>query len=435
MSFAAIAMFVLFFYWAALGMPIGHAMLAACFVYLFISGQDIGLVASQSLNGLFNSFVLIAVPLFILSADIMNASKITDRLFQFANLLVGRLRGGLAHVNVVASIIFSGMSGSALADAAGPGKLEVDMMVKAGYAPGFAAALSTTSAIIGPIIPPSIPLVLYGLVSNTSILYLFIGGVIPGLLLGLAQMGVIAVIAKKRNFPVEPVPTRREAVRTVGDATPALLLPIIMLGGIYSGAVTPTEAAAVAAAYALLLALFWYRTLDLRGFVNVLVESARSTGVVAITIAGALVMNWVVAAEQLPAVLGGWMLHMDVSPLGFLLIVNVLFLVLGCFLDTLLMLLIIVPMLMPTVHALGIDPVHFGVVAVVNMMIGLVTPPMGELLFLISGVSGIELHSIMRELWQFLVVLIVLLFVLVFVPELTLWLPEQAGYIPVRPDG
>jgi tripartite ATP-independent transporter DctM subunit len=248
-------------------------------------------------------------------------------------------------------------------------------------------------------------------------------------------MGVIAVIAKKRNFPVEPVPTRREAVRTVGDATPALLLPIIMLGGIYSGAVTPTEAAAVAAAYALLLALFWYRTLDLRGFVNVLVESARSTGVVAITIAGALVMNWVVAAEQLPAVLGGWMLHMDVSPLGFLLIVNVLFLVLGCFLDTLLMLLIIVPMLMPTVHALGIDPVHFGVVAVVNMMIGLVTPPMGELLFLISGVSGIELHLIMRELWQFLVVLIVLLFVLVFVPELTLWLPEQAGYIPVRPDG
>jgi tripartite ATP-independent transporter DctM subunit len=433
MSFAAIAMFVLFFYWAALGMPIGHAMLAACFVYLFISGQDIGLVASQSLNGLFNSFVLIAVPLFILSADIMNASRITDRLFQFANLLVGRLRGGLAHVNVVASIIFSGMSGSALADAAGPGKLEVDMMVKAGYAPGFAAALSTTSAIIGPIIPPSIPLVLYGLVSNTSILYLFIGGVIPGLLLGLAQMGVIAVIAKKRNFPVEPVPTRREAVRTVGDATPALLLPIIMLGGIYSGAVTPTEAAAVAAAYALLLALFWYRTLDLRGFVNVLVESARSTGVVAITIAGALVMNWVVAAEQLPAVLGGWMLHMDVSPLGFLLIVNVLFLVLGCFLDTLLMLLIIVPMLMPTVRALGIDPVHFGVTAVVNMMIGLVTPPMGELLFLISGVSGIDLHAIMKELWQFLIVLIVLLFVLIFVPELTLWLPEQMGYQPVRP--
>jgi tripartite ATP-independent transporter DctM subunit len=245
-------------------------------------------------------------------------------------------------------------------------------------------------------------------------------------------MGVIAAIARKRDFPVEPAPTMPEAVRAVGAATPALLLPAIMLGGIYSGAVTPTEAAAVAAAYALILALFWYRTLNLPRLVDVLVESARSTGVVAITIAGALVMNWAVAAEQLPAVLGGLMLDLDVSPLAFLLLVNVLFLLLGCFLDTLLMLLIIVPMLMPTVHALGIDPVHFGVVAVVNMMIGLVTPPMGELLFLISGVSGIDLHAIMKELWPFLIVLIILLFVLILVPELTLWLPERMGYEPVR---
>ncbi len=435
MSSAAVVMFALFFGWMAIGMPIGHAMLVASFVYLFMTGQDIGLVASQSLNGLFNSFVLIAVPLFILAADIMNASKITDRLFQFANLLVGRLRGGLAHVNVVASTIFSGMSGSALADAAGPGKLEVDMMVKAGYSPGFSAALSTTSAIIGPIIPPSIPMVLYGLVSNTSIGYLFIGGVIPGLLLGLAQMAVITVIARKRDFPVEPVPTRQEAVRTTISAAPALLLPAIMLGGIYSGAVTPTEAAAVAAGYALLLAAFWYRTLSFPRLVEVLIESARSTGIVAITIAGALAMNWVVAAEQIPSFIGEWMLRLDVSPMVFLLLVNLLILVLGCFLDTLLMLLVIVPILMPAVRALGIDPVHFGVTAVVNMMIGLVTPPMGQLLFLISGVSGIELHLIMKELWQFLIVLIILLFVLVFVPELTLWLPEQMGYQPVRPPG
>src|SRR6202008_4391193 len=302
-----------------------------------MTGQDIAIAATQSLNGLFSSFVLMAVPLFILSADIMNASKITDKLFEFANLLVGRLRGGLAHVNIVASMIFSGMSGSALADAAGPGKLEVDMMVKAGYAPGFAGALSATSAIIGPIIPPSIPMVIYGVVSNTSIGYLFMAGIIPGLLLGPAQMAVVVAIAKRRIFPVDPVPTRREAITTTVDAFPTLLLPLIMLGGIYSGAVTPTEAAAVASAYALLLALGWYRSLNLRSLVNVLVDSARSTGVVAITIAGALVMNWVVAAEQLPEVLGGWMLHLDVSPLMFLLMVNVLFLVLGCFLDTLLM--------------------------------------------------------------------------------------------------
>ncbi len=431
MSFAAYLMFGLFFLWSFLGMPIGHAMLAAAFVYLFVTGQDIAIAATQSLNGLFSSFVLMAVPLFILSADIMNASKITDKLFEFANLLVGRLRGGLAHVNIVASMIFSGMSGSALADAAGPGKLEVDMMIKAGYKPGFAGALSATSAIIGPIIPPSIPMVIYGVVSNTSIGYLFIAGIVPGVMLGLAQMGVVAAIAKKRNFPTELPPTRKQAVETVKVAAPALLLPVIMLGGIYSGAVTPTEAAAVAACYALLLATLWYRSLNLSGLIKVFVESARSTAVVAITIAGALVMNWVVASEQIPAAMGAWMISLDMSPAMFLLIVNLLFLVLGAFLDTMLMLLIIVPMLMPTVHALGIDPVHFGVTAIVNMMIGLVTPPMGELVFLIAGVSGVSVTAITKELWIFLVVLIVLLFVLVYVPEITLWLPEQMGYQPI----
>src|SRR5689334_5272186 len=283
MSLAAYVMFGLFFLWSFLGMPIGHAMLAAAFVYLFMTGQDIAIAATQSLNGLFSSFVLMSVPLFILSADIMNASKITDRLFEFANLLVGRLRGGLAHVNVVASVIFSGMSGSALADAAGPGKLEVDMMVKAGYKPGFAAAVSTTSAIVGPIIPPSIPMVLYGVISNTSIGYLFIAGVIPGLLLSLAQMGVIALQARRRDFPIEPRPTREHAIATVKTTLPALFLPVILLGGIYSGAVTPTEAAAVAAAYALFLALVWYRSLPFRKLIDVLVESSRSTAIVAIT--------------------------------------------------------------------------------------------------------------------------------------------------------
>jgi tripartite ATP-independent transporter DctM subunit len=431
MSFAAYLMFGLFFLWSFLGMPIGHAMLAAAFVYLFMTGQDIAIAATQSLNGLFSSFVLMAVPLFILSADIMNASKITDKLFEFANLLVGRLRGGLAHVNIVASMIFSGMSGSALADAAGPGKLEVDMMIKAGYKPGFAGALSATSAIIGPIIPPSIPMVIYGVVSNTSIGFLFFAGIIPGLLLGFALMGVVVAIAKKRNFPTELPPTRKQAIDTVKVAFPALLLPVIMLGGIYSGAVTPTEAAAVAACYAMLLATLWYRSLNLSGLIKVFVESAKSTAVVAITIAGALVMNWVVAAEQIPEAMGAWMISLDMSPAMFLLMVNLLFLVLGAFLDTMLLLLIIVPMLMPTVHALGIDPVHFGVTAIVNMMIGLVTPPMGELVFLIAGVSGVSVSAISKELWIFLVVLIALLFVLVYVPEITLWLPEQMGYQPI----
>ena len=433
MSFATSVMFALFFLWSFLGMPIGHAMIAAGIVYLFLTGQDIGLVASQSLNGLFSNFVLMAVPLFIFAAEIMNEAKITDRLFAFANLLVGRMRGGLAHVNIVSSIIFSGMSGSAMADAAGPGKLEVDMMVKAGYSPGFAAALSTTSAIIGPIIPPSIPMVIYGVVSNTSIGYLFMAGVIPGLLLGFAQMLVVVAIAKKRNFPVEAVPTRAQAVSTTLGALPALMLPVIMLGGIYSGLVTPTEAAAVAGLYALILAMLWYRSLDFLGLIRILVVSSRTTAAVAITIAGALVMNWIVAAEQIPQAMGAWMVSLDMSPAMFLLVVNILFLILGAFLDSLLMLLIIVPILMPTVIHLGIDPVHFGVTSIINMMIGLVTPPMGELVFLIAGVSRIPVAAITRELWQFLVVLIALLFVLVYVPEITLWLPMQFGYQPLQP--
>ncbi len=433
MSLAAAVMFALFFAWSFLGMPIGHAMIAAGIVYLFMTGQDIGLVASQSMNGLFNNFVLMAVPLFIFAADVMNESKITDRLFGFANLLVGRMRGGLAHVNIVASVIFSGMSGSAMADAAGPGKLEVDMMVKAGYAPGFAAALSTTSAIIGPIIPPSIPMVIYGVISNTSIGYLFIAGVIPGLLMALAQMAVVVVIARRRNFPVEPAPTRAEVVSTTFGALPSLLLPAIMLGGIYTGAVTPTEAAAVAGLYALFLAMVWYRSLDIPGLIKILVASSRSTAAVAITIAGALVMNWIVAAEQIPQAMGTWMTSLDMSPGMFLLVINILFLILGAFLDSLLMLLIIVPILLPTVAHLGIDPVHFGVVVIVNMMIGLVTPPMGELVFLIAGVSRIPLADITRELWPFLIVLIALLFVLAYVPEITLWLPMQMGYQPAPP--
>ena len=431
MSVAAWVMFVLFFVWSFMGMPIGHAMIASGIVYLFMTNQDLGLVASQSLNGLYGSFVLLAVPLFILAAEIMNASKMTDKLFGFANVLVGRFKGGLAQVNIVASVIFSGMSGSALADAAGPGKLEVDMMVKAGYKPGFAAALSTTSAIIGPIIPPSIPMVIYGVVSDTSIGFLFIGGIVPGLLLAFAQSMIVIVMARYKDFPVEPKPTLKEATETTLGALPALCLPIILLGGIYSGAVTPTEAAAVASLAALLLAFFWYRTLSLRAFYHVLVNSARSTSIVAITIAGALVMNWIVASEQIPETISRWMTSLEMSPALFMLMVTILFLITGAFLDTMLMLLIMVPMLMPTAIALGIDPVHFGVTSVVNMMIGLVTPPMGELVFLIAGVSGIKVIEITRELWPFLIALIALLFVLVYVPELTLWLPMKMGYEPV----
>ncbi len=430
MTFAALVMFILFFVWMFVGMPIGHAMLASGIVYFLISGGDMGLLASQSANGIYSNFVMLAVPLFIFAAELMNAGKMTDKMFGFANLLVGRMRGGLAQVNIVASVIFAGMSGSALADAAGPGKLSIDMMIKAGYRPGFAAALTACSSIIGPIIPPSIPMVLYGVVSNTSIGYLFLGGVLPGLFIAGTLMVIVAVQARIQNFPTQPKPTRPEAIAVVRDAGPTLLLPVILLGGIYTGAVTPTEAAAVAAFCALLLAFFWYRTLSPKVLFKVLLESSRSTAIVAITIAGALVMNYIVAAEQIPGALGAWIASLNMSAPLFLFVVTILFLILGALLDTLLMLLIIIPILMPTVRALGIDPVHFGVISTVNMMIGLITPPMGQLVFLLSGITGIKVASILNEVWIMLGLLILALFVLVFVPQITLWLPIAAGYVP-----
>jgi len=425
-------MFVLFLAASAIRMPIGFAMLCSGVLYLFLVGQDPGLLSEQVMNNLFKSFVLLSVPLFIFAANIMNAATISDRLFEFAILLVGRLRGGLAHVNVITSLIFSGMSGSAIADVAGPGKLMIEMMTaNKRFDPAFAGAITAASATIGPIVPPSIPMVIYGLVSSTSVGYLFLGGVLPGIFMAAALMLVVAIIARRRDFPVEPAPKMPEAIRTTRMALPALLLPGILLGGIYSGAMTPTEAAAVAGAYALALALFFYRSLRLVQIVDVLVESSRSTAVVAITIAGAFMFNYVVASEQLPNSIGEILAKLDMSPLMFFILVNILFLLLGCFLDVLTSLLIIVPMLMPSIRALGIDTVHFGVVIVINMMIGLITPPYGELLFIINGLTGIPINRMIREVLPFLAVLIIAMFVMVLFPQIVLWLPMKFGYEPI----
>jgi tripartite ATP-independent transporter DctM subunit len=429
MSTIFILTLVVFFGLALLGMPVAFAMFVASIGYLIVSGRDIGLFGEQILNGLYDSFVLLAVPLFILAANIMNASGVSDRLFMFCQALVGRFRGGLAQVDILVSIIFSGMSGSAIADAAGPGKLVTQMMIKQGrIPPGFAAAVAASSSTIGPIIPPSIPMVIYAVVSDTSVGYLFLGGVIPGLIMGLAQMGLVGFVARRRNFPRgEGVPLR-ELPRTTYRAFPALLMPVILLYCIYGGATTPTEAAAIAAAYALVLAVFFYRELSWKEGFKVLVESSKATSVVALLIAGALIFNYIVASERLPEQVGRLLEGMDVSPLVFLLLVNLLFLVLGCLFDATTMLLVLVPLFLPAARALGIDLVHFGVVIVVNIMIGLVTPPYGVLLFVMSGLTGIPLRDIIREIWAFIGILVLALLLMIFVPEVVLWLPRYFGY-------
>ncbi|MCD6043898.1 MAG: permease [Burkholderiales bacterium] len=395
----------------------------------FSLAVDMGTAAEQLLNGMYTSYLLLAIPLFILAAEFMNSGSIMDRLLRFCNALVGRFRGGLAQVNVVQSVIFASMSGSALADAAASGRLMQTLMTKDGrYTASFAAALTAVSSVIGPIIPPSIPLVLYALVSDTSIGYLFLAGMVPGLLLGGVQMGLIAATARRRDFPVEPPVPLRELPRVTWEALPALLMPVILLGCLYSGVTTPTEAAAAAAAYALLVSALLYRSVGWKDLYGSLVTSARTTISIGMLIAGALVFNYVITIENIPKALAAMMKVAELSPLGFLLMTNVLLLVLGCFLEGTTILLVIVPVLLPTAQALGVDPVHFGVVAVMNIMIGLVTPPYGLLLFMMVKIARVTLTDLVREVLPFLGVMIGALALVTLVPDLVLFLPRLLGY-------
>jgi len=414
---------------AAFGLPIGHSMIVASVLYLFLAGLDPGTVAEQLLNGLFNSYVLLAVPLFIFAADLMNIGSLTDRLLSFCLVLVGRFRGGLGHVNVVANVIFAGMSGSAIADAVGIGRIIIGMMTKGGKYPiAYAGAITASAAIIGPIIPPSIPMVLYALISDASIGYLFLGGVIPGLLLGVIFMVMNTIIARRRDYPVEPPVPVKDVPVIVARAFPALMLPVILLFGIYGGVMTPTEGAAAAAAYALFASTVLYRAVSLKQLYEAVLSSAKSTTSVGMLIAGALVFNYVVTIENVPTSLAHFMSGFHLSAGGFLMVVNIVLLILGCLLDASTILLVIVPIFIPTAKALGIDLVHFGVVVVVNVMIGLLTPPYGLLLFVVANMTKQPLLAIVKEAAPFIVAAIFILALITTVPDTVLWLPKLFNY-------
>lgn len=412
-----------------LRMPIGFSMLVSGFAYLLVKGQDLGLVAEQVGNGLYNSYVLLAVPLFVFAANIMNAGTVSERIFDFCRILVGRLRGGLAQVDILVSVIFSGMSGSAIADAAGPGLVTIKQMLKKPeYSRGFAGAVVVASATLGPIIPPSIPMVIYALVSGASVGALFLGGVVPGFLMAVLMMVVVHVIAARRNMPrEEPVPMREWPAILFRGALP-LSMPIVLLGGIYSGVFTPTEAAAVAALHALILAGVVYRALTWRTFWGVVMESTRGSAVITLILAGSFMLNYAFTAEGVPQAMAQWVESMHLGQVPFLLLVNVMFLVLGCFLDVSVLLLVFVPMLLPAAKLLGIDLVHFGVLVVLNMMIGLIHPPFGMLLFVTKALTGIPIGEMMKEGWPFLVMLLLLLLAITLYPPIVLWLPQTMGY-------
>ncbi len=413
-----------------MGMPLGISMIVSSIFYLIMAGRDVGLAAETVLNGVFGNFVALAVPLFIFAANIMNASQISDRLLRFALAMVGRLPGGLGQVNIFTSLLFSGMSGSAVSDVAGVGKILTNMMTEDDrYPRGFAGAVTATSSVVGPIFPPSIPMVFYALISSTSVGALFLGGVVPALLVVITLGIVVGIAAKVRGLPVEEAIPFRIIPMIILRALPPLMMPVILLGGIYTGAFTPTEAAAVSAFYALLLAVFAYRSLSAQGFIAVVVATVRTTAVVTIVLCGAFVFNYVVTVERVPQAVFGFFDQFELSIVMFFLMINALYLVLGCFLDVSTIMLVITPLFIPTAAALGIDLHHFGVVIVFNMMIGLITPPYGILLFIIKALNGIPLGEMIREIWLFIAVLVILLLIITFVPALSLWLPTVAGLL------
>ena len=411
------------------GLSIGIAMICGSTVYLAMKGFDPSIASETLLQGLFNSYTLLAIPLFILAADIMNIGSLADRLLRFCQALVGRFHGGLGHVNVVSSLIFSGMSGSAVADAVGMGRIIINMMTKDGqYTKSYAAAITAATATIGPIIPPSIPMVLYALVSDQSVGYLFAAGMAPGILMAV-MMGVTnSIVARRRNFPIDDSVPLKEIPKVTFQAFPALMLPVILLGGIYSGIVTPTEAAAVAAFYALAISVVLYQSVSVPQLYRTLANSSRSTATVGILIAGALTFNYVITRENVPNTLADFLAQFELTKWGFLIAINILILALGCILEGGAILLIIVPIFIPTAQALGVDMIHFGVVVVVNAMLGLVTPPYGLLLFIVANITRQPIGRIVRDLLPFLAALFAALIFITFVPGFTLFLPRLLGY-------
>jgi len=417
--------FILFFLFRG---SIALGMVVSTTVYCLLKGITLQEVVETMVIGFDNQFILLAIPLFVLSARVMNIGGITTRIFNFADSTVGFLRGGLAHVNVVGSIIFSGMTGSALADASGLGMMEVKAMEDGGYERPFACAVSAASATIGPIIPPSIPMVIFSMLSGASLGNLFLGGVIPGLLMGGAMMLYIAAVAKRRNYPVGAWHGFRALFRSLVQAFLSLMTPVILLGGIYSGVFTPTEAGAAAALYAMLLATLVYREMGLQGLYREMVATVENVGFLSFIIAGAFAFGYVVILEGISNKISIAVVSMTANPFVLLLLLNILFLILGCFLDTMILLLVVIPMILPAVKALGIDLVHFGVVIVLNMMIGLCTPPYGMLLFTVSGLTKTPLGAIIREIFPFLWILIGVLFLITYVPSLVLFLPRVLGF-------
>jgi tripartite ATP-independent transporter DctM subunit len=409
-----------------LGFPVVLAIGIPSVVYLVANGLPLELVAQRTLYAL-DSFPLVAVPVFLFVGSLMNAAGISKHIYRFADTAVSRLPGGLAQVNIFGSLVFAGMSGSALADIGGIGRIEIDAMRSRGFKPAFASAVTCSSAIVGPIFPPSIPLIIYGTVTGASVIQLLLGGILPGLVCVAMLMLMTAWLALRRGYPrAERWPTARELWRDFKPAAPAIAAPLILIAGMLAGFFTPTEIAAVTVAYAMLISGVFYRELTWAGVRAAAVETLGASAGILLIVAVAALFGWVLSVEGVPQQLTKAMLSISTNPYMLLGLVNVLLLVVGMFLDSTTAILVIAPIIAKPLIAAGVDPVHLGMVVVFNLMIGLLTPPMGLALFLVADIARVKMKEVLREMMPFYVPLIVTLLIITYVPAVTTWLPRWA---------
>ncbi|MBU2106991.1 TRAP transporter large permease [Mesorhizobium sp. 10J20-29] len=420
MGLIVVAAFLLLF---MAGFPVAYAILLPSIGYVLAEGLPWGLLA-QRITYALDSFPLVAVPIFIFVGNLMNSAGITDRIFRFADTLVGRAPGGLAQVNIFSSLIFSGMSGAALADVGGLGKIEIAAMKKKGFSAPFSAAVTGASAVVGPIFPPSIPLIVYGSVTSVSIVQLLMAGIVPALICVALLMLTAAVLSYRYKLPrAERWPTPREVWRDLLPALPALFAPVLMIAGMLLGLFTPTEAAAVTAVYVIVISSAFYRELTWEHLWSAMIVTVRSTSAILIIVAVAALFGWILAVEQVPQDFARWILGFSTDPLMLLLIANLIFFIAGMFLDSTTATLLVVPVLAPPLVLAGVDPVHLGIIAIFNLMFGLLTPPMGLSLFLLTSIAEVSLRQLLRALLPFYVPLLATLAIITFAEDLVLWLP------------
>lgn len=422
-------LFIFFILFAFCGIPIAYALGVSSLAYILYKGISLVLVAQKMFTGM-DAFLLTAIPLFILAGNLMNASKLTEELIEFCKIFVGRICGGLAHVNVIISMIFAGMTGAGVSDTAAVGSIMIPGMVKDGYKKDFTTAVTVISSTIGPVIPPSIPFIVYGAITGISIGALFLAGFVPGILLGVSQMAIIFAKSKREKLPrIEKQISFQKMAKITKDAILALMMPVIILGGIVGGFTTPTEAAGIAAFYAFIIGVFVRRTISIKVLKSVLIQSGITTGSVMILLGTAAIFSFILTIEMFPQTVATAILSITQNKIVILLLINAVLLIIGMFLDVVPALLVMVPIFLPLVEKVGVDPLHFGVICVLNLVIGLATPPVGMCLFIGANISNLSIEKVSKALIPFLAAVMLVLLIVTYWEGSILWIPKIFGLL------